>query len=140
MDTNADGRITEEDVKEVMPLKQCNADFLLYIYIYVCVCALFLFIHFLWVERGDLKQWKFKFHLLNIPLFFFINPVAYLRYKICTKFNLLIHIWLLQVIALSACANKLSKIQDQAEEYAALIMEELDPDNLGYIEVFNLTS
>lgn len=41
----------------------------------------------------------------------------------------------LQIIALSASANKLSKIQDEAEEYAALIMEELDPDNLGYIEV-----
>ncbi|XP_052194912.1 respiratory burst oxidase homolog protein B-like isoform X2 [Diospyros lotus] len=43
-----------------------------------------------------------------------------------------------EVIALSASANKLSKIQDQAEEYAALIMEELDPDNLGYIELHNL--
>ncbi|KAL0005999.1 hypothetical protein SO802_013560 [Lithocarpus litseifolius] len=42
------------------------------------------------------------------------------------------------IIALSACANKLSKIQEQAEEYAALIMEELDPDNLGYIELYNL--
>jgi len=27
----------------------------------------------------------------------------------------------------------LSKIQEQAEEYARLIMEELDPNNLGYI-------
>ena len=36
---------------------------------------------------------------------------------------------------MSASANKLSKIKDDAEEYAALIMEELDPDNLGYIEV-----
>lgn len=42
---------------------------------------------------------------------------------------------ILQIIALSASANKLSKIQERAEEYAALIMEELDPDNLGYIEV-----
>ncbi|KAF3943851.1 hypothetical protein CMV_029623 [Castanea mollissima] len=42
------------------------------------------------------------------------------------------------IIALSACANKLSKIQEQAEEYAALIMEELDPDNLGYVELYNL--
>ncbi|KDP23484.1 hypothetical protein JCGZ_23317 [Jatropha curcas] len=44
----------------------------------------------------------------------------------------------LEIIALSASANKLSKIQDRAEEYAALIMEELDPDNLGYIELYNL--
>lgn len=46
-------------------------------------------------------------------------------------------IWfILQIIDLSASANnKLSKIQEHAEEYAALIMEELDPDNLGYIEV-----
>ncbi|XP_054803102.1 respiratory burst oxidase homolog protein B-like [Prosopis cineraria] len=43
-----------------------------------------------------------------------------------------------EIIGLSASANKLSKIQDRAEEYAALIMEELDPNNLGYIEVYNL--
>ncbi|KAH7430866.1 hypothetical protein KP509_08G018000 [Ceratopteris richardii] len=43
-----------------------------------------------------------------------------------------------EVIALSASANKLSKLKDQAEEYAALIMEELDPDNLGYIELWQL--
>lgn len=43
-----------------------------------------------------------------------------------------------EIITLSASANKLSKIQDQAEEYAALIMEELDPDNLGYIDIHNL--
>ncbi|KAK1584283.1 hypothetical protein Q3G72_031540 [Acer saccharum] len=43
-----------------------------------------------------------------------------------------------EIIALSASANKLSKIQDRAEEYAALIVEELDPDNLGYIELYNL--
>ncbi|XP_068667210.1 respiratory burst oxidase homolog protein C [Aristolochia californica] len=43
-----------------------------------------------------------------------------------------------EIITLSASANKLSKIQEQAEEYAALIMEELDPDNLGYIQVENL--
>ncbi|KAL4376483.1 hypothetical protein GQ457_02G036310 [Hibiscus cannabinus] len=39
------------------------------------------------------------------------------------------------IITLSAGANKLSKIQGCAEEYAALVMEELDRDNLGYIEV-----
>ncbi|KAM6577843.1 hypothetical protein CsatB_029680 [Cannabis sativa] len=43
-----------------------------------------------------------------------------------------------EIITLSAGANKLSKIQERAEEYAALIMEELDPDNLGYIEIYNL--
>jgi respiratory burst oxidase len=40
-----------------------------------------------------------------------------------------------QLIVLSASANKLSKLKEQAEEYASLIMEELDPENLGYIEV-----
>lgn len=40
-----------------------------------------------------------------------------------------------QIITLSASANNLSKILEQAEEYAALIMEELDHDNLGYIDV-----
>ncbi|KAF9620978.1 hypothetical protein IFM89_015800 [Coptis chinensis] len=43
-----------------------------------------------------------------------------------------------EIIALSASANKLSKIQDRVDEYTALIMEELDPDNLGYIELHNL--
>ncbi|XP_074569477.1 respiratory burst oxidase homolog protein B-like [Curcuma longa] len=43
-----------------------------------------------------------------------------------------------ELISLSASANKLSTIQDQATEYAALIMEELDPDNRGYIEIYNL--
>ncbi|PIA44456.1 hypothetical protein AQUCO_01700213v1 [Aquilegia coerulea] len=43
-----------------------------------------------------------------------------------------------EIIALSASANKLSKIQDRVEEYTALIMEELDPDNLGHIELYNL--
>ncbi|XP_061357451.1 respiratory burst oxidase homolog protein B-like [Gastrolobium bilobum] len=43
-----------------------------------------------------------------------------------------------EIIALSASANKLSKIQERAEEYAALILEELDPDNLGFVELYNL--
>ncbi|XVE94724.1 hypothetical protein REPUB_Repub02eG0033200 [Reevesia pubescens] len=43
-----------------------------------------------------------------------------------------------EIISLSASANKLSNIQKQAEEYAALIMEELDPDNAGYIMIYNL--
>lgn len=44
----------------------------------------------------------------------------------------------LQIITLSASANRLSRLKEQAEEYAALIMEELDPEGLGYIEVGNL--
>ncbi|KAD4385907.1 hypothetical protein E3N88_26076 [Mikania micrantha] len=43
-----------------------------------------------------------------------------------------------EIISLSASANKLSNIQKQADEYAALIMEELDPDNLGFIMIENL--
>ncbi|MED6156476.1 hypothetical protein PIB30_014695 [Stylosanthes scabra] len=39
-----------------------------------------------------------------------------------------------EIIELSASANKLSRLKEQAEEYAALIMEELDPERLGYIE------
>lgn len=45
------------------------------------------------------------------------------------------YFFILQLIMLSASANKLSKLKEQAEEYASLIMEELDPENLGYIEV-----
>jgi respiratory burst oxidase len=40
-----------------------------------------------------------------------------------------------QIITLSASANNLTKVTEQSEEYARLIMEELDPNNLGYIEV-----
>ncbi|XP_047307465.1 respiratory burst oxidase homolog protein C-like [Impatiens glandulifera] len=43
-----------------------------------------------------------------------------------------------EIIALSASANKLSTIQKQADEYAAMIMEELDPDNDGYIMIESL--
>lgn len=46
----------------------------------------------------------------------------------------------IQIISLSASANKLSNIQKQADEYAALIMEELDPENLGYIMVFIISN
>lgn len=41
---------------------------------------------------------------------------------------------------LSASANKLSRLKEQAEEYAALIMEELDPEELGYIEVSSIVA
>ncbi|XP_039127715.1 LOW QUALITY PROTEIN: respiratory burst oxidase homolog protein E-like [Dioscorea cayenensis subsp. rotundata] len=43
-----------------------------------------------------------------------------------------------ELIVLSASANKLSKLKEQAAEYAALIMEELDPENFGYIELWQL--
>ncbi|XVE64767.1 hypothetical protein DITRI_Ditri07aG0128300 [Diplodiscus trichospermus] len=43
-----------------------------------------------------------------------------------------------EIIMLSASANKLSTLKEQAEEYAALIMEELDPERLGYIELWQL--
>ncbi|KAL6654762.1 hypothetical protein ACP70R_008227 [Stipagrostis hirtigluma subsp. patula] len=43
-----------------------------------------------------------------------------------------------EIIKLSASANKLSKIKEQAEEYARLIMEELDPSKLGFIELYDL--
>ena len=41
----------------------------------------------------------------------------------------------MHIIMLSASANKLSRVNEQAEEYASLIMEELDSERLGYIEV-----
>ncbi|KAF8031336.1 hypothetical protein BT93_D0504 [Corymbia citriodora subsp. variegata] len=43
-----------------------------------------------------------------------------------------------EIIMLSASANRLSRLKEQAEEYAALIMEELDPERLGYIELWQL--
>lgn len=43
-----------------------------------------------------------------------------------------------ELIMLSASANKLSTLQERAHEYANLIMEELDPENLGYIELWQL--
>ncbi|PWA75601.1 respiratory burst oxidase [Artemisia annua] len=43
-----------------------------------------------------------------------------------------------EIISSSASANKLSHIREQADEYAALIMKELDPDNRGYIMIEEL--
>ncbi|GAA0164693.1 oxidase [Lithospermum erythrorhizon] len=43
-----------------------------------------------------------------------------------------------EVLVMSASANKLSKFKQHAGDYAALIMEELDPDHLGYIEMWQL--
>ncbi|PIN21180.1 Ferric reductase, NADH/NADPH oxidase [Handroanthus impetiginosus] len=43
-----------------------------------------------------------------------------------------------EIISLSASANRLSNIQQQVDEYARLIMEELDPNERGYIMIENL--
>ncbi|KAG6601664.1 Respiratory burst oxidase-like protein E, partial [Cucurbita argyrosperma subsp. argyrosperma] len=43
-----------------------------------------------------------------------------------------------ELIMLSASANNLARLKERAEEYASLIMEELDPENLGYIELWQL--
>ncbi|KAL6643681.1 hypothetical protein ACP70R_018447 [Stipagrostis hirtigluma subsp. patula] len=43
-----------------------------------------------------------------------------------------------EVLTLTASANKLSKILERVDEYTALIMEALDPDQRGYIEIANL--
>ncbi|XP_028784362.1 putative respiratory burst oxidase homolog protein H isoform X2 [Neltuma alba] len=43
-----------------------------------------------------------------------------------------------QVIMLSASANRLGNLKNQASVYASLIMEKLDPDHNGYIEMWQL--
>ncbi|KAL3368866.1 hypothetical protein AABB24_009595 [Solanum stoloniferum] len=43
-----------------------------------------------------------------------------------------------ELIMVSASANKLSKLKENAGEYACLIMEELDPEDVGYIELWQL--
>nr|ASN77884.1 pollen NADPH oxidase [Olea europaea subsp. europaea]ASN77885.1 pollen NADPH oxidase [Olea europaea subsp. europaea] len=43
-----------------------------------------------------------------------------------------------EVLIMSASANKLAKFKQHAATYAALIMEELDPDHHGYIEMWQL--
>ncbi|CAE6178132.1 unnamed protein product [Arabidopsis arenosa] len=43
-----------------------------------------------------------------------------------------------EIINLSSSANHLSCIQKKADEYAAMIMEELDPDHMGYIMMESL--
>ncbi|KAF8673270.1 hypothetical protein HU200_048824 [Digitaria exilis] len=40
-----------------------------------------------------------------------------------------------EIIIVSASTNRTSKIQEQADEYARLIMDEMDPSNQGYIEL-----
>lgn len=82
-DKNGDGKLSEEEVKEVR-----------------------------------------KFSLENFFSFNFRVSI----YLICSFF-------LKKVLVMSASANKLSKFKQHAPTYAALIMEELDPDHLGYIEV-----
>ncbi|KAL6577252.1 hypothetical protein OROMI_011528 [Orobanche minor] len=43
-----------------------------------------------------------------------------------------------EVLVMSASANKLSRFKQHAATYASLIMEELDPDHQGYIEMWQL--
>ncbi|KAL6608038.1 hypothetical protein ACP70R_041101 [Stipagrostis hirtigluma subsp. patula] len=43
-----------------------------------------------------------------------------------------------EIMVLSASANKLAKLKSHAATYASLIMEELDPDGRGYIEIWQL--
>ncbi|KAH7298309.1 hypothetical protein KP509_25G036700 [Ceratopteris richardii] len=45
-----------------------------------------------------------------------------------------------ELIKLSASANNLHKLKEQSQEYASLIMEELDSDGVGYIEISQLES
>ncbi|OIT05081.1 PREDICTED: putative respiratory burst oxidase homolog protein H isoform X1 [Nicotiana attenuata] len=45
-----------------------------------------------------------------------------------------------EVLVMSAAANKLTNFKQNAATYAALIMEEFDPDHLGYIEIWQLES
>ncbi|KAK1577708.1 hypothetical protein Q3G72_024140 [Acer saccharum] len=52
--------------------------------------------------------------------------------------ELLTHVRLLMMISLSASTNKLTNIQNRAEEYAKLIMEVLDTDKVGYAMVNKL--
>jgi respiratory burst oxidase len=39
------------------------------------------------------------------------------------------------MLQLTASASNLSRIEEKVDEYASLLMEVLDPENLGYIEV-----
>ena len=71
---------------------------------------------------------------MNLRYYFYYcrhNPQSKLQHALTN----IVFTFIQQLIMLSASANKLSKLQEQAERYAALIMEELDPENLGYIEV-----
>ncbi|XP_059442674.1 respiratory burst oxidase homolog protein A-like [Corylus avellana] len=43
-----------------------------------------------------------------------------------------------EIIMLSASTNKLRRVKEQAEEYAALVMEVLDQEKIGYIELWQL--
>jgi len=78
---------------------------------------------------------KFNFLDSSIDNTIFFFPVCNfvtIRIGLFLMFN---YVFTFQIICLSATTNKLSNIQKQAEEYAALIMEELDPDDTGFIMV-----
>ncbi|MFS7951082.1 putative NAD(P)H oxidase (H(2)O(2)-forming) [Helianthus anomalus] len=52
--------------------------------------------------------------------------------------SLMIDNHVMQIISLSALDNKLPNIPKKVDEYATLIMEELDKDNIGYIMIESL--
>lgn len=85
------------------------------------------------------SEYIFKIYKYLIWIIKLIPSKRWSFFKLCPDKNFLnqINILNLQIICLSASANKLSNIQKQAEEYAALIMEELDPEHKKYIMVQN---
>ncbi len=128
-DKNGDGRITGEEVKEVCTNKSCLS---------------------LWTSQGPPHPWT---PWTTSLCFVFGFPPSHHASSssssslpdcnACFEPTRRDSEWIdlcnlsfpLQVIVLSASANKLTKLKEQAEEYAALIMEELDVDQMGYIEV-----
>ncbi|RCV38957.1 hypothetical protein SETIT_8G184400v2 [Setaria italica] len=86
-----------------------------------------------WISKAELRD--FWDQISNIS--FFIRLQTFFDIMVKNTGERITEEVVKKMIALSASANKLPKVEEQASEYARLIMEELDTDNLGYIEFDN---
>ncbi|KAK7330292.1 hypothetical protein VNO77_24482 [Canavalia gladiata] len=97
--------------------------------------------------RGG-KDWKFDITKTHLHNFWFrmkdnsFNSRMRIFFDMCNK-NMdgrITETDIKQTILLTASTNKLSVTHDEAEDYAALIMESLDKKNKGYIEISQMES
>ncbi|CDY41031.1 BnaC05g14890D [Brassica napus] len=117
VDSNEDGRITSQEIKEIF--KKCF------------IFQLSSSNSFLQVKLLRKRGLVLMFLLPNIYFNIIFQADSNEDGRI-TKEEIK------ELLMLSASANKLAKLKEQAEEYASLIMEELDPENFGYIELWQL--
>lgn len=88
------------------------------------------------VTEKDIKQVCLNFY--NVLFFLGIKLTSterILSVFCCFGVNVIVNLGPFQIILLTACTNKLSVTHEEAEDYAALVMEVLDEEKQGYVEV-----